>query len=251
MKRAPGPVAHHRSRRIAAASVALVTAVALTGCGTSSDNEQPGDSLVSISAADEDGFYGTLVDPALQIASVTLNDTDGNPVRLDRLPKNEATAVFFGFTHCPDVCPTAMADLSSARMSLPPALAERVTVYFVTVDPERDTRSVLRTWLDRFGTGIIGLRGPTQLVNKVERSLYAVESGPAAKATPRAETSPHQHPPAEQPQQGPPPEGGGYAVNHSGTVHVFGPDGEMLLYTGGTTASQYAADLTRLLEDSQ
>lgn len=90
--------------------------------------------------------------------------------------------------------------------------------------------------------GTLVERGPLQLVNKSERSLYAVERGPAAEGTSQAETSSPREPSLD---------GGGYGFSHSGTVHAFGSDGEMVLYTGGTTAGEYAADLTRLLEDSQ
>ena len=69
-----------------------------------------------------------------------------------------------------------MADLATARRTLPSDLAARVSLVFITVDPQRDTPKVLRSWLDQFDPEIVGLRGPTSRVNRAERSLYSSES---------------------------------------------------------------------------
>jgi protein SCO1/2 len=84
-------------------------------------------------------FTGTVVDPPLRPANVVLHDTHGARVDLSRPAPDKVTALFFGYTNCDDVCPTTMADLASARRTLPPPLAEKVAVIFVTVDPRRDT----------------------------------------------------------------------------------------------------------------
>jgi len=222
----------------------LLAASVLAACGTAAPNDQT-TGAAALVERDKDGLNGTLVDPPLRLAGVTLRDTGGNRVRLNELVPSKATVLFFGFTHCDDVCPTTMADLASARRALPPALANRVHVVFVTVDPRRDTPSVLRTWLDQFDTQTIGLRGPTALVNQAERSLYAdqstkVQAEPSAQA--QADGHHHEHAPGSSATSGT-----DYQMNHSGSVYVFGPDGETVLYSGGTTVGQYAADLTRLL----
>ena len=240
-------------RTFFAATAALLTALTLTGCGTNDDPDQARKRPVIIQDSGADGFAGTLADPPFAIAPVTLRNTAGNQVRLGQVPAGKATAVFFGFTQCPDICPTTMADLATARRQLPPDLADRVALYFVTVDPKRDTPRVLQRWLEGFGPGVVGLRGSTALVNQAERSLYAVESTVDSSPTSDENESAHAH-------EDPPPEtessphshgGNGYEVNHSGSVYLFGPNGETLLYTGGYTANQYAADLTRLLDGPQ
>ena len=107
--------------------------------------------------------------------------------------------------------------------------------------------AVLRTWLDQFDTGTVGLRGPTRLVNEAERSLYADQSNKAdPTAAPKADGRQHEHgaDPTPKPK-------GDYEVNHSGSVYVFGPHGETVLYSGGTTPDQYAADFERLLNGSR
>ena len=241
--------ANRKTTRVIALTAALLTAVALTGCGSNGDQGETADLPAVTTPTAESGLHGTLVEPPLQVAPVTLRDTHGNPVRLDRLPDGKATAIFFGFTNCPDLCPTTMADLVAARQSLPLDVAARVVLYFVTVDPRRDTRPVLDAWLDRLDPEIVGLRGPTNTVNEAERSLYAVESGATAPDDSKGSAGRSHHTRDETLSEphGRPREK--YEVNHSGSVYVFGPRGETVLYTGGYTAEHYAADLARLLRE--
>ena len=223
--------------------MALAASV-ITACGPQAHTEKPDGAAVV--EKDNDGLNGTLVEPPLHLANVTLRDTNGRPTRLADLVPNKATALFFGFTHCDDVCPTAMADLATARRALPADLAKRVAVIFVTVDPSRDTPAVLRTWLDQFDTETVGLRGPTPLVNEAERSLYADQSKKADRAVPTTDGHHHEHAPDASPKPK-----GDYEMNHSGSVYVFGPHGETVLYSGDTTPDQYAADFERLLGRSR
>ena len=227
------------ARRPTLALVALTLAAsAAAGCANApATQERDSGAAARIDSKDTDGLNGTLIDdPPLQIAHVTLRDTDGRPVDLANIPTGKATVLFFGFTHCDDVCPTTMADLTAAQRLLPKAIAQNVTIRFVTVDPDRDTPHVLRTWLNRFSPDISGLRGSPTLVNKAERSLYADESSTTAPGPTPTATDGHEHKHTTQDQ-----------VSHSGSVYIFGPDGRTVLYTGGTSPRQYAADLTRLL----
>ena len=165
--------------RLAAAVLAglLLGATGLTAC--SGQDQARSESPVAVVEANN-GFNGTLIDPPLRPANVVLKDTHGTQFNLARLAPDKVTALFFGFTNCDDVCPTTMADLASARRSLPPSLAGKVTVLFVTVDPHRDTPPVLERWLGQFDPDFIGLRGPTDLIHQAERSLYLPESGDAS-----------------------------------------------------------------------
>ena len=72
--------------------------------------------------------------------------------------KGKVTLVFFGFTHCPDVCPTTLLEIAEVKKALG-ADGERVQGVFVTVDPERDTPEVLKAYVDNFGAGFVALRG--------------------------------------------------------------------------------------------
>ena len=223
---------------------ALVLAVGLmTACGAG----DRGGGAARVEGAN-DGYHGTVVDPPLEIAPVALRDTTGNQISLNRLPTGKATAIFFGFTNCDDVCPTTMADLAAARRTLPDNLADRVRLVFITVDPQRDTPRVLRTWLDQFDPDITGLRGPMPAVHRAERSLYATESAKAAiEPAPGANHHHKDHREAREGRATPRHHGTGYQVNHTSVVYLFGPHQESLLYTGGATPSDYADDFTRLL----
>jgi protein SCO1/2 len=216
-------------------AAAVLVAASLTGCGSDTATPTNDEPPAVVDVAD-DGFYGTLVDPPLHPPRVVLRDTRGAAVDLSRPGPDKATVLFFGFTHCDDVCPTTMADLAVARHLLPPALADRVVVWYVTVDPDRDTPAVLQQWLARFDPDFTGLRGPAETVHHAERSLYLPESSPASPTPPQ---------PADHHSQE--TAGEDYQVDHAGSVYVFGPGDTTLLYSGGTTPQQYADDLHRIL----
>ena len=230
------PGANSKNRRYVAVAVIVVLlgVVGLTACSGDTRTENP--AAVQV---DDDGFNGTLVDPPLRPANVMLTDTSGARFDLARPASDKVTALFFGFTNCADVCPTTMADLAVARQALSPELAEKVTVVFVTVDPKRDTPAVLEEWLGRFDPDFIGLIGPTERVNQLERSLYLPESGEEQPAAEHEHTSDH-HDSSK--------DGDDYEVDHSGSVYLFGPGDKLVLHSGGTSPQQYAEDFARLLK---
>ena len=113
---------------VAAVTAVLLGVLGLTACSGDTRTENP-----AVVQADDDGFNGTVIDPPLRPANVVLTDTRGAKFDLARPAPDKVTALFFGFTNCADVCPTTMADLAVARQALPPELADKVTVVFVTV----------------------------------------------------------------------------------------------------------------------
>lgn len=238
---------HPCRRRLASVSLAAALTLGVASACSSQDTSNGSENAVV--GSDTNEFQGTLVDPPLTPAPITLRDTDGKPVRLDQHQIGTATAVFFGFTNCHDVCPTTMADLAAARRFLPAAAAEKVSLVFVTVDPKRDTPADLRTWLDQFDPDIVGLRGPVQRVHRVEDSLYASRSGKSSAPPEPTDDGEHAQEETLDEQHTHPPgsSGGDYGVDHTSIVYMFGPDGTTLIYTGGATPSDYAADLSRLL----
>ena len=104
----------------------------------------------------------------------TLTDTSGRTVT-DATLRGKPTAMFFGFTFCPDVCPTTLSDLTSDLQALG-SDADRLNVVFVTVDPERDTPEQLRRYLSAFDRRIIGLTGTPAQVQAAERAYRVVAS---------------------------------------------------------------------------
>jgi protein SCO1 len=100
--------------------------------------------------------------PGSVVPSFELTDHNGQPFSSAALA-GQPYAVFFGFTHCPDVCPTTLLEMSNALQRLG-ADADRLRVVFVTVDPERDTPEQLQQYLDSFDPRIIGLTGSQQKI---------------------------------------------------------------------------------------
>jgi len=138
--------------------------------------------------------------------------------------KGRPTYLYFGYTHCPDECPTTMATLASAMLQLDAADRSNVQVVFVTTDPARDTGPVIRHWLDHFSSSFIGVTGPLDTITKVATDVGV----PIAKG--RRLPS------------------GGYDVTHG--TQVLGVDGKNtvpVVWTLGTTAPEFAHDIHQLL----
>ena len=93
-------------------------------------------------------------------ASQSIVQTDGSTWRFDHPERGRVTLLYFGYTSCPDVCPTTMADLASAMAGLPESVRAKVSVQFVSTDPQRDTPAQIRGWLDGFDPAFHGGRGP-------------------------------------------------------------------------------------------
>ena len=169
---------------------------------------------------------GRSEEPPLEGATIggpfTLTDQDGRQVTEQDFA-GKYRLIYFGFTHCPDVCPTDLAVIGPALRRFEksdPARAARVVPIFVTVDPERDTPAVLKEYVAAFHPRLVGLTGtPQQVAAMVKRyGAYGAKGDPAA--------------------------GGGYDVNHSRLVELIGPDGKpiaLLPYEKG--AKNLAAEI--------
>jgi protein SCO1/2 len=105
-------------------------------------------------------FYGTRMQPPVAKPGFVFTDTAGAPFDVRARTAGRITVLFFGYTNCPDECPTTMANLAAALRGLPASLSAKVTVVFVTVDPRRDTGPAMRAWLDRFDPAFVGLSAP-------------------------------------------------------------------------------------------
>lgn len=210
------------------AALALAAASVLAGCAGQAD--QP--VAVVHGQADSDGLHGTDISDVITRPVLSLPDTDGATFDLRRRPAGELTAVFFGYTRCPDVCPSTMADLAAAVRQLEDDRREDVNVVFVTEDPDTDTPRVLRAYLDRFDRSFTGLVGGSAATERALDALKATRTelrAPAPGATPGSHTT-----------------GGGEEIDHAGSVYVFSGD-RTVVYTGGTTPRQYAQDFRTLL----
>lgn len=108
---------------------------------------------------DSGAYHGGLISPLLPKPKFTLTDTSGAPYDFFARTQGFVTLLFFGYAHCPDVCPVQMHLLAGALRRIPPSAADQVKVVFVTTDPEQDTRPVLREFLDGFDRSFVGLTG--------------------------------------------------------------------------------------------
>ncbi len=147
---------------------ALAAGLVLGGCGTADarsgeeGHEQHGGSVASVEGP-EDVYAGLDLAEPYRRPQMQLTDTAGAPYDFKAATSGRPTLLFFGYTRCPDICPTTMADVSVALRSIDPALAEQVQVVFVTTDPAHDTPAVLGEYLGRFDadlpTSFVGLTG--------------------------------------------------------------------------------------------
>ena len=128
--------------------------------------------------------------------------------------------MFFGYTNCPDVCPTTIAEMSAVMAGLG-ADSDKVQPIMVNIDPERDTPEALATYLDFFSPGLVGLTGTPEQISTTSKTFnvfYAKATDPDAPD--------------------------GYSMAHSSHVFLFNPDGEFIrLYRYGTSAEAILEDL--------
>lgn len=151
-----------------------------------------------------------------------LTDHNGKPRTLADF-KGKAVVVFFGYTQCPDVCPTTMAEMAAVMQELGP-LAERVQVLFVTVDPERDTQELLAKYVPAFDSRFLGLYGDLAATEKVAKEFKVF----------------FQKVPGKEP--------GSYTMDHTAGSYVFDPQGRIRLFIRhGQGAEPIVHDLKLLL----
>jgi protein SCO1/2 len=189
------------------------------------------------------GYHGVEPSPAPARPQFVLHDTTGAVYDFQAETKGHPTYVYFGYTHCPDECPTAMADVAAALRKAGPALASQARVVFVTTDPARDTAPVLRRWLDQFSPTFVGLLG-TQAEVAAAQTAAGVTPGYPEGPLPTLPGQPNQH--THKPGTAPHKHFGplGYSVAHSAVIYAYdAADRLPVVYPGGVTPSDIAADL--------
>lgn len=183
--------------------------------------------LCALSLAACDGgppkFKGTDITGVEYGKTLELIDHHGRPRRLEDF-RGKAVVLFFGFTHCPDVCPTTLADAAQALRQIG-ADADRVQVLLVTVDPERDTQAVLAKYVPAFDPRFLGLRGDLEATRRAAREFKVYFEKRAGKT----------------PQD--------YSIDHSAQSYVFDPQGRLRLFVRHERiAEDLAHDLRALLK---
>lgn len=174
-----------------------------------------------------DTWNGQVIVSAMPKPPAVLTDTSGASFDLRQRTTGRVLLLYFGYTHCPDECPTTMATIANAEKNLNSADRAKIDVVFVTTDPQRDTPSALRQWLDRFNPSFIGLTGTPAQIAEAERSAGV---SIAATETPAPGAS------ADQ-----------YFVEHAAFVLVYSTDNQAHeAFFSSATAAQISADLHRL-----
>jgi protein SCO1/2 len=161
---------------------------------------------------------GTWLPRPRTLAEFHLQDTSGRDFGVANL-RGHPTLLFFGFTHCPDVCPTTLATLAQVQRQPPLAGAQ---VVFVSVDPERDTAAALESYLAAFSSGFIGLRGDRAALAPLLRTLNAI----AVRD---------------------PLPGGGYTMDHSATLYLLDKHARLVaVFSPPFATDALVADLRRV-----
>nr|WP_221203493.1 SCO family protein [Modestobacter versicolor] len=203
------------------ASLALAAAVLLAGCGGDADaageEHDHSAAVADVQTTDDGPYEGLHLTEPYQKPEFTLTDTAGAPFDFAARTGAGPTLLFFGYTHCPDICPTTMADVMLALGDVDPEVAAETNVVFVTTDPARDTPEVLAEFLGRFDgsltTKFVGLTG----------DQAQIEQAQLAAGVPLAQDN---------------------GESHSALLLLYGTDGEAdVAFDAENTAGDIAHDL--------
>jgi protein SCO1/2 len=179
-----------------------------------------------VACSDRPVFRNTDITGADFAKDFELTDHHGVVRRLADF-RGRVVVVFFGFTHCPDVCPSTMAEMGEVMRALGPQAAADIQVIFITVDPERDTAELLAQYVPAFDARFLGLRGDAEATARVAKNFRVF----------------YQKVPGKTP--------GSYTIDHTAGSYVFDRQGRVRLFIKhGAGASPIEADLRRLLAES-
>lgn len=220
------PSTAHRSRgRATRAGCAAAAVAALLAAGACASGSSANGSPVVISTpSSTSGYHGVTLDRPYTKPDVTFTDTSGRPFNLKTETREPVTLVYFGYTNCPDVCPTTLADITAALRRAPASVRDKVQLVFVTTDPARDTRQVMREWLDTFDSSYVGLTASMATIKKAADQLGVPLTGKEKLPS------------------------GGYDVGHGSQVIAFDATGRArLLWLAGTSVGDYRDDIVRLV----
>jgi protein SCO1/2 len=167
-------------------------------------------------------FQNTDITGADWAREFSLTDHTGKPRTLNDF-RGKVVVVFFGYVHCPDVCPTTLTELKSVVEQLGDE-GKRVQVLFITVDPERDTRELLAQYVPVFHPGFLGLYGDQEQTARTAKEFKVF----------------YQKVPGSRPDN--------YSIDHTAGSYVFDPSGRVRLYVSHGQADTLAADIRTLLK---
>ncbi|MFJ9148766.1 SCO family protein [Streptomyces sp. NPDC102270] len=213
-----------RKKMFAAAALVAAATLTLSACGSGDDSGSPV-SVVSEEAGSDKA--ATVLDQPFEKPDLVLTDTKGEKYDLREETKGKPTLIYFGYTHCPDICPLTMNNIAVAKKQLPKSEQDKLSVVFVTTDPARDTPAELGKWLKGIDTRFVGLTGDFATIQASARTLgISIEPTHKDKKT-------------------------GKTVSVHGTqVVAFSPktDEGYVLYGEDTTVDDYTKDLPKIIK---
>jgi len=178
--------------------------------------------LVSCKNSNQQTFVGTDISSVRMDTAFSLKDFNGRIRTLEDF-KGRVVVLFFGFTHCPDICPTTLTDLKKTMVLLKDK-ASAVQVIFITLDPARDTEDVLKKFIPTFNSSFLGLTGTESDIDKVANQLkiFNKKVNDGSKA--------------------------GYTIDHSAGLYVIDKKGSIKLHiSNGQKPEDLASDLAKLI----
>lgn len=212
-----------RKKTFAAAALLAAATLTLSACGSGSgDSDKP----VTVVAEETSQKAATVLDQPFEKPDLVLTDTHGKKYDLRKETTGRPTLIYFGYTHCPDICPLTMNNIAVAKKALPKAEQDKLRVVFITTDPARDTPAELGKWLNGIDPQFIGLTGDFATIQAGARSV-----GIAIEPTKKDKN--------------------GKLVSVHGTqVVAFSPknDSGYLVYDEDATVDDYTKDLPKIIE---
>ncbi|RPF34762.1 SCO family protein [Streptomyces sp. TLI_185] len=212
-----------RKKTFAAAALLAAATLTLSACGSGDDSNSP----VAVVSEDTAQKPATVLDKPFEKPDLVLTDTKGEKYDFRKETAGRPTLIYFGYTHCPDICPLTMNNIAVAKKQLPKAEQDKLRVVFVTTDPQRDTPAELGKWLRGIDPQFVGLTGDFSTIQAGARTLgISIEPTHKDKKT-------------------------GKTVSVHGTqVIAFSPktDGGYVLYDEDAQVDDYTKDLPKIIK---
>lgn len=203
--------------RLRLVGVVVLLVAVLAGCAADGGSSDPGPTATP--------RPGTVLDPPKEIGDFTLTSHTGDPLSLSDL-RGKAVLLFFGYTHCPDVCPMTLSEFKQVKRELGDA-ADRAAFVFVSVDGARDTPERLAAYVGAFDPDFIGLTGDEAALRQIGRD-YGLFFQRSAYDNTQAD----------------------YLVDHTASSFVVGPEGRLrIIYPYGTDPAIIAEGIAALLDE--
>lgn len=213
-----------RKKTFTAAALLATATLTLSACGSGDGDSGKPITMVSEAAGAEKA--ATALDKPFEKPDLVLTDTQGKEYDFREETAGRPTLIYFGYTHCPDVCPLTMNNLAVAKKQLPQEQQDELRIVFVTTDPERDTPAALGKWLKGIDDQAVGLTGDFDTIQAGARTLGISINAPRKD------------------------DKGQVVSDHGTQVIAFSPktDGGYLLYGEDATVEDYTEDLPRIIE---